>query len=384
MNKVNNEFHADSGLDDNSPFQWDLRENQLILEGNLILSKLDREWKAILEAVNQPGGNQITVILENLNRIDTAGVAFLQLLQKEQKKKGVQVTLKNVPGSIQESIENFSLEPEFEFSQPSRDNWIENVGKRVYRFFTRDVNSFITLTADTMFFAVTDIFNYRYRRKGEFLHQTTLIGTNAIPIIILISFLIGLVLTLQSAAQLRQFGANVYVADLIVISMTREMGPLITAIILAGRSGSAISSEIGTMVVTEEVDALKVMAVNPIRYLVIPKLHAMILVLPILAMMSILLACLGAVVIGYLYLDIAPLVFYSRIENSLLFADILTGLVKSLIFAGLIVITGSYYGFQVKGGGEAVGRNTTASVVTAILLVILADSILGLIFYFDI
>jgi phospholipid/cholesterol/gamma-HCH transport system permease protein len=192
-----------------------------------------------------------------------------------------------------------------------------------------------------------------------------------------------LVLTLQSAAQLRQFGANIYVADLIVISMTREMGPLLTAIVLAGRSGSAIASEIGTMVVTEEIDTLKVMAINPVRYLVIPKLYAMLLVLPILALMSILVASFGGMVIGYFYLDITPLVFYGRIEDSILFTDILTGLAKSIIFSGIIVITGSFYGFNVKGGGEAVGRNTTASVVTAIFLVILADSILGLLFYFE-
>jgi phospholipid/cholesterol/gamma-HCH transport system permease protein len=220
------------------------------------------------------------------------------------------------------------------------------------------------------------------QRKGEFINQSMLIGMDAFPIVALIAFLIGFILALQSAAQLRQFGAAIYVADLIAISMTREMGPLITAIIFAGRSGSAIASELATMVVTEETDALKSMGLNPIGYVLAPKIYAITVMMPLLTVLSVIIGIVGAMVIGYTYLDIGPQAFYQEVMTVLLLRDIVTGLIKSLIFAWIIVLTGAFYGFRVKGGSEGVGRATTASVVASIFLVIVADSILGMIFYF--
>jgi phospholipid/cholesterol/gamma-HCH transport system permease protein len=209
-----------------------------------------------------------------------------------------------------------------------------------------------------------------------------LIGMNALPIIALISFLIGFILALQSSAQLRQFGASIYVADLIAISMTREMGPIMTAIILAGRSGSSFTSEIANMVVTEETDALQSMGLNPIKYVVVPKVHAIIITTPMLTILSMIIGIAGSFLVGLTYLNIAVVPFYQEVVEALIFKDIITGLVKSFIFAWIIVTVGAYYGLNVKGGSEGVGRATTASVVTSIFLVVLADSILGLIFYF--
>ena len=163
--------------------------------------------------------------------------------------------------------------------------------------------------------------------------------------------------------------------------MMREMGPLITAILVAGRSGSAIASEIATMKVTEELDALTTMGLNPIRFIVVPKMHAAICTIPFLTILANILGITGGVVVAYLYLDISPAMFFSRMEAVLYFRDIITGLIKSLIFAAVIVLTGSYFGFQVRGGAEGVGRVTTSAVVIAISIVILADSLLGLIFY---
>ena len=206
---------------------------------------------------------------------------------------------------------------------------------------------------------------------------------NAFPIVALISFLIGFILALQSAAQLRQFGASIFVADLISISMTREMGPLMTAIIFAGRSGSAIAAELATMVVTEETDALKAMGLNPVRYNLVPKIHAISTMMPLLTILSMVLGILGSLLIGVVYLGIGVKPFMMQAINALILKDILTGLVKSIVFAWLIVITSAAYGLRVRGGAADVGRATTASVVTSIFLVILADSVLGLLFYFS-
>jgi phospholipid/cholesterol/gamma-HCH transport system permease protein len=163
--------------------------------------------------------------------------------------------------------------------------------------------------------------------------------------------------------------------------MMREMGPLITAILVAGRSGSAIAAEIATMKVTSELDALTTMALNPIRFVVVPKMHGAIATLPFLTVLANLMGIIGGMVVAYFYLDISPDIFMNRMSESLFIRDILTGFAKSLFFAGIIVLTGTYYGFHVDKGAEGVGKVTTSAVVVAITLVIIADSIFGLLFY---
>jgi phospholipid/cholesterol/gamma-HCH transport system permease protein len=200
-------------------------------------------------------------------------------------------------------------------------------------------------------------------------------------IVATMSFIIGLVLALQSAAQLRSFGANIYIVDLTVIAMMSEMGPLITAIMVAGRSGSSIAAEIATMKVTSETDALRTMGLNPIRFVVVPKMHGGIATMPFLTIIADAAGIAGGLLIAVTTLDISPLVFFHRMQESLLVRDIIYGMLKSVVFAYIIVITGSFYGFMVKRGAAEVGRVTTTAVVVAISLVIIADSIMGLLFY---
>lgn len=160
-----------------------------------------------------------------------------------------------------------------------------------------------------------------------------------------------------------------------------EMGPLITAILVAGRSGSSIAAEIATMKVTSELDALQTMGLNPLRFIVLPKLYGSIFTLPFLTILANVSGILGGALAAYIYLDISPATFFSRMGESLYNKDIITGMVKSIVFANIIVLTGSFYGFHVDKGAEGVGRVTTQSVVVAISLVIVADMILGLLFY---
>lgn len=196
----------------------------------------------------------------------------------------------------------------------------------------------------------------------------------------LLSLIIGFILALQSGVQLKNFGASVFIADLLAITMVREMAPLITAIIVAGRSGSAIASEIATMQVTEEIDALKMMALNPIAYVVVPKFHAITIVMPILVMCSIVVSMLGGAFIAIGMLEIAPETFFSRAIDIIAIKDIFVTFGKSIWFAWVIVIIGSYYGFQVKGGAEGVGKATTAAVVSSIFAVILFDAVFSLLY----
>ncbi|MBN2105497.1 ABC transporter permease [bacterium] len=352
------------------------------LEGDITISQVSHILKKIKKLLIEHAQTSITIDLGLVNKIDTAGVVLLETIEETARAKEIEVQWLNTPKSVKQAIQAFSLTPQtMTGRQKHKASFFEIFGDWFYEIGSH-LHDLFYLVADTFYYAVNNLFKQHGKRKGEFTNQLILIGMNALPIVGMVSFLIGLILALQSAAQLRQFGAAIYVADLISISMTREMGPIMTAIMLAGRSGSAITSEIATMVVTEETDALKSMALNPIQYVLVPKFYAMTVAMPLLTVLSVIIGIFGAFVIALTYLDIGLEPFYNQVVNALLLKDILTGLVKSVVFAWLIVILGAYQGFKVRGGAAEVGKATTASVVSSIFAVIFADSILGLIFYF--
>lgn len=214
------------------------------------------------------------------------------------------------------------------------------------------------------------------------LQQMALVGSAGVPIVVFISFLIGVVLALNGATQLRQFGAAIFIANLVGISMTREMGPLITAIIVSGRSGSAITAEIGSMVISEEIDAMRTMAISPTRFLVVPKVLALVITMPLLTVMANAAGIFGGYVVGVFALDLGHTAYMQQTVQALFISDVLVGLVKSVVFAVIIGVVGVYRGFAVRGGSEAVGRATTASVVTSIILCIIANACFTAFFYY--
>ncbi len=353
------------------------------IKGNLDKENVSFIYDESLKRLKQIVRSGITLDLSGVKEIDSSGVAFLEDFTFQAESRSLSVEFTGVSERISKALEIFSLKEETKISKIAEEkkSFIEQTGNLVYQGWEK-VEVFFLLLVDTFIYSFQGLVNKKGMRKGEFLNQSILIGMNALPIVGLISFLIGFILALQSAAQLRQFGASIYVADLIAISMTREMGPLMTAVVLAGRSGSAFTSEIANMVVTEETDALKSMGLNPVTYVVVPKVHAITVTAPMLTILSMIIGIAGSFLVGITYLGIAPEPFFREVVNALILKDIITGFIKSFIFAWIIVTVGAYYGFTVKGGSEGVGRSTTASVVTSIFLVVLADSILGLIFYF--
>jgi phospholipid/cholesterol/gamma-HCH transport system permease protein len=219
-------------------------------------------------------------------------------------------------------------------------------------------------------------------RLQRAVSQAMQVGVGALPILSLITFFIGLILALQSAYELRKFGAMNYVASAVAISMTRELGPLITAIVVIGRSGSAFAAEIGTMKVTEEIDALETMAINPIHFLVTPKFLAMIVMLPCLTIWANFMGVLGGSLFGVAQ---ASFVFSGYIRASLdalFLRDIATGLIKSVMFGITITAVGCHEGLSTGAGAEQVGRSTTRAVVVSIFLVILVDLVFTTLFFF--
>ncbi len=370
---------------DNTPLQADLDfkvEHKILYFSNkLTLPEINIHYDDIISLLKKYERNAIEIDLSDVKELDSAGVVFLNKLNSFMTERKVSVAIVGTSDKIQKIINTYSIPEKSNEQKKTKTNVFESTGQHAYLFITETVRDFFYLSADLFYWTFIDLFKKKTSRKGEFVNQAVNIGVNAVPIVGLISFLIGLVLALQSAAQLRQFGANIFIVDLVVIAMTAEMGPLLTAIMIAGRSGSAIASEVATMTVTEEIDALKTMGLNPLRFIIIPKMHASIFTLPFLTIFADLLGIMGGMVVANLYLDISIPVFYNRMVQVLFFKDILIGFVKSLVFAGLIVETGAFFGFRVKGGSEGVGIFTTKAVVTSIFLVILADSILGLLFY---
>ena len=214
----------------------------------------------------------------------------------------------------------------------------------------------------------------RRLRWRAVLHETQIGGFDALPIIGLMSFLLGVVVAYQGADQLRNYGANVFVVELVGYAMLREFAPLITAIIIAGRSGSAHAAQIGTMVVSEEIDALRTLGVDPQERLVLPKIMALALALPLLTVFADITGVLGGMVMARSQLDIGFGEFTSRFGRVMQGSAFLIGVGKSLVFAFIIVLIGCFQGFRTRGGADSVGRQTTLSVVQAIFLVIVVDA----------
>jgi len=208
--------------------------------------------------------------------------------------------------------------------------------------------------------------------------QTT--GVAALPITGLLSFLLGIVIAYQGAEQLRRVGANIYIVDLVGLSMVRELSPLITAIIVAGRSGSAYAAQIATMKVTEEVDALRTIGIEPLDLLVLPKVIALVIALPLLTVYTDIMGVLGGMVMARAQLDVSFTTFIDRLDDAVSLTSFLIGVGKAPVFAVIIALVGCYQGFQVSGSAESVGQQTTKSVVQSIFLVILADALFSIAF----
>jgi phospholipid/cholesterol/gamma-HCH transport system permease protein len=199
-------------------------------------------------------------------------------------------------------------------------------------------------------------------------------GVRAMPVLGMLSFLLGVVIAYQSGVQLRLYGGNIYVVDLVTITVLRELGPLMTAIVVAGRSGSAYTAQIGTMQVTEEVDALRSIGIAPMELLVLPKILGLVIAVPLLTVFSDVVAVFGGMVMASAMLDVGYDAFMQRIPEAVSINSLLTGVGKAPVFAAVIAAVGCYQGFQVSGGADSVGRNTTNSVVQAIVLVIVVDA----------
>ena len=258
-------------------------------------------------------------------------------------------------------------------------NVFERTGKSTVAIFKQLVEmlSFVGETAVAIAKSVIAPKRIRWR---PILFNIRSAGFDALPIVGLLSFLLGVVVAYQGADQLRQYGANIFVADLVGLSMLREFAPLMTAIIIAGRSGSAYAAQIGTMAVTEEIDAMRTLGISPQEMLVLPKLIALIVALPLLTVFADVFGVFGGMLMARNQLDVGFVEFLDRFVKAVSPTAFMVGVGKAPVFAAIIAIVGCYQGFKTKGGADSVGRQTTRSVVQSIFLVIVADALFSVVF----
>lgn len=259
--------------------------------------------------------------------------------------------------------------------------FLETIGRST-RSFLKQSKDIVVLLAQTLYWVFVGPFRKKAVSRKGFFAQTVFAGIDSILIVFFVDFFIGMVLAMQSAYQLEQLGATIYVAALVGVSVTREIGPVLTSLVIAGRVGAAITAEIATMKVTEQVEALETISLNPVRYLVAPRFLALLLMLPCLVILGDFIGIFGGYVIGIFNLGLSSGLYIDTTIEFLEIKDILTGLLKTAVFSMIITMVASYQGLSTEGGAEGVGRSTTKSVVNSFILIIIADAILTAIFYF--
>lgn len=260
-------------------------------------------------------------------------------------------------------------------------NFVDSLGSATLGILrqTREVS---VLLSQTIYWVVMGPFRKKPVSSKNFFAQTIFSGLDSVAIVFFVDFFIGMVLAMQSAYQLEQMGATIYVAALVGVSMTREIGPVLTSLVIAGRVGAAITAELATMKVTEQVEALETISLNPVRYLVAPRFLALLIMLPCLVILGDIIGMFGGYVIGTTQLQLGSHLYIDTTLQFLTRKDILTGLLKAAVFSVLITMTACHQGLYTEGGAEGVGRSTTRSVVISFILIIIADAILTAIFYF--
>ncbi|MCP4288504.1 MAG: MlaE family lipid ABC transporter permease subunit [Gammaproteobacteria bacterium] len=311
---------------------------------------------------------------------DSLFVTWVLRLVESIEAKGVDVVYDGLPQGVQGLIRLANAVPERTGARRGGDSpgWLERIGNRVYTYLdeTRQLLAFLGEVATALLRMLTGRARFRRSDLSLFIQQT---GVDALPIVSLISILVGFILAFIGALQLAMFGAQVYVANLVGIAMVREMGAMMAAIIMAGRTGAAFSAQLGTMQVNEEIDAFKTLGIDPIEYLVLPRMLALTLMMPLLCIYADLLGIVGGMLVGISLFDISPTQYIEQTASAVMLVDIAVGIVKSIVFGVLIALAGCMKGIQCGRSASAVGEATTGAVVTAIVAIIVSDAVMTLI-----
>ncbi|MEA3305505.1 MAG: ABC transporter permease [Candidatus Omnitrophota bacterium] len=261
-------------------------------------------------------------------------------------------------------------------------NPVENIGSMIITAGQHTVNV-LALLVDIIYWIFVGPFKKKAAKRESIFEQMLFVGVKSLVIVFFVALFTGIVIAMQTAPQLASLGAVIYVAGLVAVSITRELAPVLTGLIIAGRVGAAIAAQLGSMKVTEQIEALESMALNPIRFLVVPRFLALIIMLPCLTIFADAVGIFGGWLMGVFNLKINSALYIDTTFRFLTTKDVATGIVKSFVFGAIIALIGCYRGLNTSGGAEGVGESTTSSVVTSFMLIILADCVLTAIFFFS-
>lgn len=352
-------------------------DNVMYCRGRWVLSNVaDLEGQA--GALGWPERGGVIFDASEITAMDTGGAVLLRQNVRAAGRGGRTASLQGVPPEFAalltmveaQAVNASAVIP----AQGRQEGWIERVGRAAWHELESGGRGLAFLGESTVAFLRV------LRRPGSLrwrslLRMLQIDGVNALPITGLLTFLIGVVIAYQGAEQLRKFGTNIFIVDLVGISLLREISPLIVAILIAGRSGSAYAAEIGTMKVTEELDAVRTLGISPMALLVLPRALALVIALPLLTVYADVLGVFGGMLIASSQLNVGFTEFVSRFEDAVAVRHFFIGIAKAPFFAMIIALVGCYQGFQIRGGVDDVGRHTTISVVQGIFLVIVFDAI---------
>lgn len=352
---------------------------QLGFSGDWAMGRPVPGFPALQSELDAQGGNAETLSLcgQELGQWDSLFMARLVQCANWCREQGVTLDSSRLPEGARNLLDIATAVKPAEQTRRTPGSWRRLVdGLSWFGNETAEFCHFIGATVLAMLALFTGRSNTRARDVFYFIDQ---VGPQALGIVTLLSVLVGMILAYMGAIQLRQFGAEIYVADLVAIGMVREMGVLMTGIIMAGRTGAAYAAQLGTMQTNEEIDALETLGISPMEFLVTPRMLALVLVMPLLVVYADMLGILGGAAVG-IGLGLSPLQYFTEVQGAITWTDIGSGLIKSVIFATLVAIAGCQAGLQCGRSSEAVGLATTSAVVRAIVYLVVADSLLNVIY----
>lgn len=320
--------------------------------------------------------NGLIVDFKDLKECDSAAIIYLiSFFERFQQKKIVFINADKYEKSFEFFRKHYQSE---RFQDNKEEEFLVNIGQKSYQAY-KEAKMFINFIGKVFYFFVYSLFNPNKIRFKAMLKYIETSAVNALMIVGITSFLVGVVIAYQGAVQLEKFGANIFIVEMIAITMLREIAPLVTAIVIAGRSASSYTAEIGAMKITEEVDAMKTMSFEPILFLTLPRIFALCISLPLLVFFADVIGIIGGMIIAYTNLDVSFIEFFTRLHNEVPLKHLLIGVFKAIFFGFIIAVIGSYRGFQVQNNTTSIGKYTTISVVNAIFVVIVIDAIFSVI-----
>jgi phospholipid/cholesterol/gamma-HCH transport system permease protein len=357
-------------------------ESVVALRGTLDARTLPPIWPGARAAVRENGASPLRVDAGGVTYCDGSGIAFLVDLLREGSRQGGRVTITNLAPRFAELLGQFdhaALDDEALTPRAPPLSLIEQLGRASLQLAAdlRQQTDYLRRVLGCLSYQLTHPSAVRWKEVLGVAEQT---GVNGLPVVTLIAFLMGVVLAYQAAVPMRQYGAEVLVANLIGLSMLRELAPLMTSIVLAGRTGAAFAAEIGTMRVNEEIDALTTMALDPLRFLVVPRLLATMFVTPLLTIFAGIVGLIGGGLV-MLSFNIPLVTYFKQIMGVVSIGDFIGGLFKSAVFAFLVAAIGCLRGLETIGGPQAVGQAATRAVVSTIVMIVVFDGLFAVLFH---